>query len=221
MNKFVNLWRSGIQANLLVEAQAGQAFVNLRVGLGSLQNAPRKQFSHRHPGPSRLRRRQRRAEARQAAAAAEQVAATEEVSSAEEESSATEEVAENVEPFPGPETLAVEADEDCIDKNVEEMIEPNCAEQANPSLQHLPVDARDEFCPDDYFNHLLNNPTPHPSTEPSPESEPLSLEDFVMFMKTAEDKRKIEREKDLVKFKEERDKDTAEFRNKLGLPPGF
>ena len=80
-----------------MEAQNGQAFVNLRAGLGSLQKAPQKPLSRRYPGPSRVRRRQRRAAARQAA---EEAPPTEEEVVADEEGNAAEEAAiedENVE----------------------------------------------------------------------------------------------------------------------------
>ena len=40
-------------------------------------------------------------------------------------------------------------------------------------------------------------------------------------MKTTEDKLKIEREKELLKLKADREKDLADFRNQLGLPPEF
>ena len=80
-----------------MEAQNGQAFVNLRAGLGFLQQAPQKPLSRRQPGPSRVRRRQRRAAARQAA---EEAPPTEEEVVADEEGNAAEEAAiedENVE----------------------------------------------------------------------------------------------------------------------------
>ena len=66
-----------------------------------------------------------------------------------------------------------------------------------------------------------SEPSLEPSSEPSskPSSEPLSIEDFMKIMKTSQEKLRIEREKDLLKRKEEREKDLIEFRNKLGLPP--
>ena len=69
------------------------------------------------------------------------------------------------------------------------------------------------------FSEPEPEPEPEPSSEPS--SEPLSLEDFVNYMKTSQEKLRIDREKDLLKRKEEREKDLIEFRNKLGLPPEF
>jgi hypothetical protein len=66
ITKFVNLWQSGFDASLEVKAHAGEARISLQVGLGqappSSQNKPPKQ-----PGPSRLRRREKREEARKSA----------------------------------------------------------------------------------------------------------------------------------------------------------
>ena len=67
VNKFVNLWKSGFEAKLHVEAQAGQAWVGLQVGLGATPQP----HHGRKPGPSQTRRRARRAEARAAKAAAQ------------------------------------------------------------------------------------------------------------------------------------------------------
>ena len=69
-SKFLHFWRSGNDAHLSIECHAGQACLNLRV---SLPHQPRQHPQQRKPGPSRLRRRARRAEAR---AAAEIAAAT-------------------------------------------------------------------------------------------------------------------------------------------------
>ena len=66
VNKFVNLWKSGFEAKLNVEAQAGQACVSIQLGLGTLHQPP----YFRRPAPSRLRRRARRAEDRAAQAQA-------------------------------------------------------------------------------------------------------------------------------------------------------
>ena len=94
VRKFVNLWQSGRHARLFVEAEAGNAFVNLQVGLG--QALPGGGTGHRGGGqPSKQRRRARRAEARLATAAAR---ATEEVAAAKAadevaQSEAAEEVA--------------------------------------------------------------------------------------------------------------------------------
>ena len=66
MGKFVSLWQNGIEASLHVDGKAGEATVSLQVGLGHAQP-----LQEQHPlpksRPSRLRRRQRRAEARKTA----------------------------------------------------------------------------------------------------------------------------------------------------------
>ena len=67
VNKFINLWKTGFEAKLHVESQAGQAWVQLQVGLGALQQP----HYHRKPGPAQLRRRARRAEARASQVAAQ------------------------------------------------------------------------------------------------------------------------------------------------------
>ena len=74
VGKFFHLWKSGCEANLKVNTKAGQAFINLEVGLGKVPQhhfQPHPQPS-RKPNPSRLRRTQKRKEAR--AALAEQAA---------------------------------------------------------------------------------------------------------------------------------------------------
>ena len=66
ISKFVNLWKSGCEASLHLEARAGKAQINLQMGLGQVPPHPQK-LVHRVPGPARQRRHQRRAEARKAA----------------------------------------------------------------------------------------------------------------------------------------------------------
>ena len=65
IGKFLNLWHSGQDATLLVNTLAGEAVVNLRVGLGQAPLPPHQEPHHVH-GTSQQRRRQRRAEARKA-----------------------------------------------------------------------------------------------------------------------------------------------------------
>ena len=66
VGKFVSLWQQGLDARLNVNCSAGQAWVQLHVGLvdahGPQQQEP--QGHVRVPGPACLRRRQRRAEER-------------------------------------------------------------------------------------------------------------------------------------------------------------
>ena len=69
--KFLQLWNAGHDAHLTVECWAGKATINLELTLGDkpLPTPPVCQVrpQPRQPGPSRLRRHERRAEARIAA----------------------------------------------------------------------------------------------------------------------------------------------------------
>ena len=79
LTKFADLWHSGRNASLSLECEAGEATINLQLRLGShpLQQPKHHQgpqyLGGRRAGPSRLRRRARRAQAR--VLAAEQAAA--------------------------------------------------------------------------------------------------------------------------------------------------
>ena len=78
VTKFVNLWKNGFEASLCVNSKAGDANINLQVGLGQAQ-LPEDLHHQRQPGPSRVRRRERRADARlKAEQASSKVAAAEE-----------------------------------------------------------------------------------------------------------------------------------------------
>ena len=68
LNKFCNLWSSGKSARLAVECQAGQATVNLQLDLGLPHHEHPQEHHQKQVGPSRLRRRARRAQARHQAA---------------------------------------------------------------------------------------------------------------------------------------------------------
>ena len=65
LDKFTSTWQAGKDARLFLECHAGQAWMHLHLHLS--HPSPVKQH-HRRPGPSRLRRRARREEARLAAA---------------------------------------------------------------------------------------------------------------------------------------------------------
>ena len=74
VTKFTNIWRSGGDAELHVEVQAGKATVRLQAGLGFICQDPansHQQLKHCHLGPSRLRRRERRAAAKNSKATEE------------------------------------------------------------------------------------------------------------------------------------------------------
>ena len=73
VTKFANLWHSGKNACLSLECEAGEAIFNLQLRLQSHHRQPQQVHPHysaeRKAGPSRLRRRARRAQARPTAAA--------------------------------------------------------------------------------------------------------------------------------------------------------
>ena len=76
VGKFLNLWQSGRDASLHLKTCDGKATVNLQLGLGQAPPPPSSEPPPRHvPGPSRQRRTQRRALARQQAEQAEQAQA--------------------------------------------------------------------------------------------------------------------------------------------------
>ena len=74
LSKFLHLLRIGKSAQLVFECQEGQARVHFHHDLGQLQHLPQPPHCHAkncHQGPSRLRRRARRAVTRAAATAVE------------------------------------------------------------------------------------------------------------------------------------------------------
>ena len=77
--KFINLWQSGFDANLHLETVAGKARVTLQSELGEAPTPLRDDQTLQVPGPARLRRRQRRAEVRQADAENVETQVTEQV----------------------------------------------------------------------------------------------------------------------------------------------
>ena len=80
VGKFVNLWQNGREASLQVNSKAGKAIINLQVELGeALPLQPHQQQPERQPGPSRVRRRLRRAEDRRLAEEESTKVETEEV----------------------------------------------------------------------------------------------------------------------------------------------
>eukprot|EP00092_Neocalanus_flemingeri_P021189 GFUD01022963.1.p1 GENE.GFUD01022963.1~~GFUD01022963.1.p1 ORF type:complete len:517 (+),score=172.08 GFUD01022963.1:107-1552(+) len=93
IGKFRSLWFAGFDASLEVKAHAGEARVYLQVGLG--QAHPPQPRQYRVPGPSRLRRRQRREEARkQVAVQAKKIEAAAQAA-AQEAAQAVQALAEN------------------------------------------------------------------------------------------------------------------------------
>jgi hypothetical protein len=70
VRKFRTLWQSGRNAKLVVETEAGHAFVNLQVGLGQAQPEQPVWHGGRGGSPSKQRRLETRAEERREVAAA-------------------------------------------------------------------------------------------------------------------------------------------------------
>ena len=82
-NKFKQLWLAGIEAKLVFETHAGQAWGTLHVSLGEhpghhLLPCHGQEPHHRHVSPGKQRRRERREAARAVAEAAVKTAANEE-----------------------------------------------------------------------------------------------------------------------------------------------
>ena len=73
VRKFESLWKSGCNAKLHVETEAGHAFVHLQVGLGEALLHPQP-GGHRGGGSGRERRREKRLAARQTAEEADKKA---------------------------------------------------------------------------------------------------------------------------------------------------
>ena len=93
--KFQQLWQAGKDARLSMESHAGEAWINLHVYLPTPPQPPRNyRQQKRQPGPSRLRRRERRAAAR--THTAEQAVVISETTEDNVEAVVVEEVTENV-----------------------------------------------------------------------------------------------------------------------------
>ena len=162
VGKFLNLWQSGRDASLHLKTCDGKATINLQLGLGQVPPPPFSQPPPRHvpAGPSRQRRTQRRALAREQAEQAqaktnvEEVAenANEEVGKDESESaeiatdvvehinSATEEV--TVVDEVTPEQAAAEEVDDLLKEtnetlNKDIIIRDNTIEELNDKLRNL------------------------------------------------------------------------------------
>ena len=70
VNKFQGSWQTGKYARLNLECHAGQVWINLQLHIGHHPPPQHHHHQPRRPGPSRIRRQVRRAEARAAAKAA-------------------------------------------------------------------------------------------------------------------------------------------------------
>ena len=164
---FQQFWRSGKDAHLSMECHAGQAWLQLRVHLPQ----PHQQQKPRRPGPSRIRRRARRTEAR---AVAEIAAATH--GSAETFSK----VVENDEPrekavqanfLPPPQVSQIENVDDALKHptKTDDAEKPttkttNRASKLNVNANPWPRgDVEDVFCPDQHYLQQLHEPQAPPN----------------------------------------------------------
>ena len=160
-SKFRHFWRSGKDAHLSLECHAGQAWLNLRV---HLPHQPHHHPQQRKPGPSRLRRRARRAQAR--AAAENATAKTSEVAEGVSNRK-TREIAVQACLFPlAPNTQAEKAvadhdhppEAEQLDEEVEIPVQLNVdAKPWSPPQR----DVQDVFCPDSQYRHQSHQPHPY------------------------------------------------------------
>ena len=158
VRKFESLWKSGCNAKLHVETEAGHAFVNHQVGLGQALLHPQP-GGPRGGGPSRERRREKRQAAIKAADEAvkiEKAVSEEHAASSETEIGASGNVTET-EPFKIPQVdgvvdsdasyeLQIETHDDCTEDEVIEALEANFhgtlsdqKEGDNKELYHLVI----------------------------------------------------------------------------------
>ena len=153
IQKFQQLWRAGNIARLSLECRGGQGWANLHVKLpdspphlhqhGPHYPAP-PAHSRRRPGPSRMRRRARRAEARKGAAeeAAVNVEPTEEVTIQAENIPLADAAAEAATAYIPP----------LLPSDVHQPAEEADKAQQQQHFEEVPEqgvpDARDAFCPD-------------------------------------------------------------------------
>ena len=130
--KFRHEWQAGKNARLQIECHAGKAWITLHQPLG--YSSPPAQHHPRRPGPSRLRRRARRADARAAASAAP---------------TGTAEMAVQADLSPATVEAAVQATSNTAHGS------QSTAAQAGPraeQAQHRPHHVADAVCPDGWYH---------------------------------------------------------------------
>ena len=134
--KFKNLLLSGRNATLVIKSTAGKAEVSLNVELGDVPPHLPGQHQQSRDGPSRQRRRLRRAETRKAYMTEDVIeTATEEVNAEKARTASnTEEVIK---------TIVEEIDAEKATKVLQDSVSQNDA------INHNSL--KDEFCPDDTF----------------------------------------------------------------------
>ena len=177
VKKFLNLWHSGQNARMSVECEAGQAYVNLHLHLGPADHEKQEhQQPQKRAGPSRLRRRERRAQTRAEAAKADphpfsNPTAEEAGESSKAADNSAPSVAEKASANPGVKEAAVKAASDATTDVAVKATTPfathDVTEQAAPHSKfhplpqagqvpahpqvQLPPSAQDVFCPDTDF----------------------------------------------------------------------
>ena len=147
VNKFRSLWQAGNNARLSIECHAGQARVHLQLDLPPPPPPPPQQQRPRRSGPSRFRRRARRAEARATVAKAV---------------TPTAEIAVQTDDVHQDPVIAEQAGH-----NSAEQAGHNLAEQAQPQPWLPPTQVRDQFCPDHVY-HPAGQAAPPPHHHASP-----------------------------------------------------
>ena len=160
VGKFVNLWKNGFEASLHVDSKAGKATVNLQVGLGEA-------LPVRTSGPSRIRRRQRRADARRTAeeASAEEATA-EEAKIANVAAVEASTNGDGVEPTIPAEEAGKVSNEVHI-KVPEKVTRPGKVTEATAEEATVTIHVIDEICSNEMYK---TSPTPSPSAASAPPS---------------------------------------------------
>ena len=151
LSKFCNLWSSGKSARLAVECQAGQATVNLQLDLGLPHHEHPQEHHQKRVGPSRLRRRARRAQARhQAAVDAAQATAADKPSN-------TNTAAAKAAP-----SVKDASEEDAAPTKEEAAVQaaPQVTEAAVQAAGHTPPPTVDIAVQAEVPRHLLHQPPP-------------------------------------------------------------
>ena len=122
VSKFVELWHSGREAKLSLSCNAGRISIQLGLETGHQPPTAPLQKPHRQPGPSRLRRRARRAKERARAAAEEAAAASRMTSPAEQAKKVDAAVQADDEPPATNDVVVVETDTLPAQKDVAEQV---------------------------------------------------------------------------------------------------
>ena len=146
MGKFVSLWKNVYEAILRIQSKAGKASISMEVELWQA-------FPPRKPGPSRLRRSERRAEANAQENTSEEAVAEEATAGQEKaiQASAAEALHENAK------TEDAKADETNVEKTVA-VEEPTTKDAGKAPASGLEVN--DEFCSNQKYSQAKSNTIP-------------------------------------------------------------